>query len=367
MRFVFVAPRFHTNQYPLVRYLVKCGHTLDFYVVTKGFSEDYSYLQPKLIPSAKFYRFISKHLRNKVNVDRKYMVPKISFIWELTSVSKDSVIIIRNPHYSYAFMIMILAFLRHVPAIIYTQDPIHSCNISIRQRFYDLVLQRFSKGWFSPVLGDPLKPKISEHLQYIPMVIESKEYHREKELEYVRILMVGKFLPYKRHNILICAFSKLLLSGVRAKLTIVGEKTTNEHEHWYEEAKKTINSLGISSDINIITNVPYKSMDIYYRTNDLFVLPSVGETYGMASLEAMSFGIPVIVSNNNGFSYNISDGYNGYVFKSDDIDDLAKYMIEACKKENLNDMSRNCLKYIKEVHNPQLFIDKIKDMINRRI
>ena len=48
MKFVFVAPRFHTNQYEIVKTLQNNGHDVEFNVVEIGHTEDHSLLMPKL-------------------------------------------------------------------------------------------------------------------------------------------------------------------------------------------------------------------------------------------------------------------------------------------------------------------------------
>ena len=48
MKFVFVAPRFHTNQYEIVKTLQNNGHNVEFNVVEIGHTEDHSLLIPKL-------------------------------------------------------------------------------------------------------------------------------------------------------------------------------------------------------------------------------------------------------------------------------------------------------------------------------
>ena len=51
----------------------------------------------------------------------------------------------------------------------------------------------------------------------------------------------------------------------------------------------------------------------YYRAADLFAMPSTFDTFGMAVLEAMAAGLPVIVSENVGAKDVVEDGGNGYV------------------------------------------------------
>jgi len=53
---------------------------------------------------------------------------------------------------------------------------------------------------------------------------------------------------------------------------------------------------------------------------DVFVLPSLVEGFGLTALEAMSCGVPVIVSENTFGSDVVSDGQNGYVVPIRDVE-----------------------------------------------
>lgn len=57
---------------------------------------------------------------------------------------------------------------------------------------------------------------------------------------------------------------------------------------------------------------------------DLFILPSETESFGLAALEAMAFGVPVISSNTGGIPEVNIHGKTGYLSNVGDVDDMAK-------------------------------------------
>jgi glycosyltransferase involved in cell wall biosynthesis len=61
-----------------------------------------------------------------------------------------------------------------------------------------------------------------------------------------------------------------------------------------------------------------------YIDADLFVMPSLADSYGLVVSEAMSTGLPVIVSENTGMSDVITDGREGYVVPIRDSDAIAE-------------------------------------------
>ncbi len=61
-----------------------------------------------------------------------------------------------------------------------------------------------------------------------------------------------------------------------------------------------------------------------YRSADVFVLPSVEDGYGLVTNEAMSAGLPVIVSDHAGSAEVVREGENGFVVPSRDVDALVE-------------------------------------------
>ena len=67
----------------------------------------------------------------------------------------------------------------------------------------------------------------------------------------------------------------------------------------------------------------------YYAMSDIIVLPSDGETWGLVVNEAMNFRLPVIASDLVGCGSDlVKHGENGYIFKTGNIEELAKYLEE---------------------------------------
>jgi glycosyltransferase involved in cell wall biosynthesis len=56
-----------------------------------------------------------------------------------------------------------------------------------------------------------------------------------------------------------------------------------------------------------------------YQQSDLFVLPSKGECFGIATVEAMAAGLPVIASTEGGIADIIDSGRNGYIVTTNDV------------------------------------------------
>ena len=92
-------------------------------------------------------------------------------------------------------------------------------------------------------------------------------------------------------------------------------------------------------------------MPVVYQACDIFCLPSKGpgETWGLAINEAMAAGKAVIVSDKVGCAVDlVKDGENGFIFKSNNIDDLKNklslLLTTGAKLEQMGNISQSEIK-----------------------
>ncbi len=125
------------------------------------------------------------------------------------------------------------------------------------------------------------------------------------------ILFVGRLAPEKNISLLISAYDKLKKKHSEAALMIVGDGP---------EAKKLkaqVKEL-MATDVLFPGYVVFPELIKYYKMADIFVLPSVYEHWGLVINEALTFGLPVVVSDKVGCRVDlIKEGCNGFVFESD--------------------------------------------------
>ncbi|QRN85484.1 glycosyltransferase family 4 protein [Clostridia bacterium] len=101
----------------------------------------------------------------------------------------------------------------------------------------------------------------------------------------------------------------------------------------YKIAFTVVGKIKDENIYNLIKNIPYvhyitpkpkeKLIEIY-RSNDIFVMPSITETFGLVYAEAMSQGLPVIYSRGQGFDQQFSEGLVGYPVNCYDAEEIAE-------------------------------------------
>jgi glycosyltransferase involved in cell wall biosynthesis len=80
-------------------------------------------------------------------------------------------------------------------------------------------------------------------------------------------------------------------------------------------------------------------------SSDLFLIPSQSESFGLAALEAMACGLPVISSSVGGLPELVKHNETGFIAEIGDVDRMAKYALELLtndkKYKHFSENSRN--------------------------
>lgn len=143
--------------------------------------------------------------------------------------------------------------------------------------------------------------------------------------EDVNYVWVGRFNLTKGQDILTKAFSLVKKKISNAHLYLVG--SYDENTEVYKRVVATINSEKLQDSVHLVgyDNNPYRWM----KYCSCFVLPSRFEGLPNALIEAMYIGSPVVATRCIPIIDRIVDnGKNGYVVESEDVEDLAKRMID---------------------------------------
>ena len=128
------------------------------------------------------------------------------------------------------------------------------------------------------------------------------------------ILFVGRLEPTKSPELLFDAFLKLHDSN--CLLIFIGTGSLKG----LLELK--VNNLDLNSRIFILGQLTGDKLFAWYKLADIFVLPSKYEPFGAVINEALVAGCLAIASDKVGSNCLIQDSYNGYIFQSNNVDDL---------------------------------------------
>ncbi|PNQ72995.1 N-acetyl-alpha-D-glucosaminyl L-malate synthase BshA [Hanstruepera neustonica] len=133
---------------------------------------------------------------------------------------------------------------------------------------------------------------------------------------------ISNFRPVKRVQDVIKVFYNIQ-KGIPARLMMVGEGPEKE------SAEQLCHDLGIEDQVVFLGNS--NEIDRILRFSDLFILPSETESFGLAALEAMASGVPVISSDTGGIPEVNIHGVSGFLSHVGDIEDMSKNAISILK------------------------------------
>ena len=170
--------------------------------------------------------------------------------------------------------------------------------------------------------------------------------------------ILGSIKPVEKlYNIdvLIKAFALLLSKHANLKLLIIGEGTA------LIELKELSKSLGVYQNIVFTGRKPHSEISNYYNMLDVLVNISEYESFGVSVVEAMSCGIPVVVTNVGGLKEVVKDDSVGLKVNVADVDaTIAAIERLINDKELYNKISVNARKHVIENYN---WDDNLKQMI----
>ena len=107
------------------------------------------------------------------------------------------------------------------------------------------------------------------------------------------VLFVSSLWPYKNCEGLLRAWALARGELGGRQLAVVGAP---RYESYGDSLRSLAADLGIASDVVFVGGVPLEETVSFYRAADLFVYPSLNETFGLPILEAMACGCPVVTS-----------------------------------------------------------------------
>lgn len=141
------------------------------------------------------------------------------------------------------------------------------------------------------------------------------------------LIHVSNLRSVKRIEDVLAVF-KNVQNEIPSKLIIIGEGPDMEKINCFlSENPELINKIRLLGKVNELYRV--------LKLTDVFLLPSEQESFGLAALEAMAAGVPVISSNAGGIPEVNIHGTTGFVANIGDVETMTKYTKELLSDEDL--------------------------------
>ncbi|MEX0609419.1 MAG: N-acetyl-alpha-D-glucosaminyl L-malate synthase BshA [Balneolaceae bacterium] len=204
--------------------------------------------------------------------------------------------------------------------------------------------------------------EIKQDIRVVPNFIDLDRFQKSNKSHFKKaicpndekvIVHVSNFRKVKRVPEVITVFAKILESGIKSKLLLVGDGPDRQ------KAEQQCRDLGICDDVRFLGKL--EQVEEVLSIADLFLIPSGSETFGLAALEAMSCSVPVISSDVGGLPEVNIHGETGYLCSLDDVDCMSDYAVKILSNPELHSQMATNARKRAELFNQDLVVEQYEN------
>jgi glycosyltransferase involved in cell wall biosynthesis len=156
------------------------------------------------------------------------------------------------------------------------------------------------------------------------------------------VIYTGRLVSYKGLPLLLRVWRELSPGHKQSKLLLVGSGGLDIHD-CEDELKAFVINNRLNDSVMFTGEV--ENVQEYLQASDIFVFPTENEAFGIALIEAMATGLPVIATRVGGLKDILEQGRNGLGVKAGDFkelfDALDTLMTESSRREHLGLSARH--------------------------
>lgn len=372
MKFLYIAPRYHTNQTDIMRGLTEHGHEVCFISHYAALIEDYSCVTPIVLGYSKLYQIFDflyvKVIHRKDPAAIVYKIqhgfPPVRKLRKLICDFAPDLVILRERS-MYSMAAYLICKKKGYPCILYNQSPLwtEAAKRDLLHRIANLLSPKLR---MTPVMGNKNPgTSIKENDYFVPFIAEPRRAPQERTYfanDKIHILCIGKYEPRKHHLMLLQAVERLR-ERYDIHVTLIGEATMPFQKENCGQVRQYVAEHHMEDVVTVKTNVPRNDMEAEYLAADLYVIPSTLEMASVSQLEAMSYSLPVICSDTNGTACYVEDGVTGYLFRDCDQEDLERKLLEMVSdREKMQRMGEAGYRAVVEKYSFKRYFDTTMDM-----
>lgn len=174
-------------------------------------------------------------------------------------------------------------------------------------------------------------PGVGLDMEYFALIDDRWRNAARKRLhveEKFYILSVGELRKNKNQQVILRAMAKLKSQGLDISRICYGIAGEDREKGALRQLAK---ELGVAPYVEFYGY--QRDIRSYLAAADAVAFPSVREGLGMAALEALSMGLPVLAADNRGTREYMKHSVNGLVYQWDDVNGFAEGLCRLCKEQ----------------------------------
>jgi len=205
-------------------------------------------------------------------------------------------------------------------------------------------------------LGEKWKEKIQNYTETKIVVLSNAvDVPNENfyKIENNNIILLGRLEKRKGTFDLLNIADNIIKNKPQVNIILAGDGDL-------EKVKYEINKKIYKDNIKLLGWINKDEREELLKNTGIFVLPSYNEGMPMAILEAMSYGIPLVVSNVGDIPSVVNNKKNGYLINAGDKQDLERKILQLLNNNNLRQqISENNYRKIYNSFNLKTNMDKL--------
>ena len=179
----------------------------------------------------------------------------------------------------------------------------------------------------------------------------------------VRLLSTGVFFGYRNYETLVLVVEYLCSKGYDARLDIIG--STDKDKAYADKILSLIQDKKIENSIKVWGQVDEETYNSLYNQADIFAFINIDQSWGLTVFEAMSAGIPTLVSNSVGAIELLHNEEDAVIVEPKNVQEIAGKIITLIEDETYyNHISENAYKAVKKYSWDKLYSTRMVDLFS---
>lgn len=191
--------------------------------------------------------------------------------------------------------------------------------------------------------------------------------HCHSDLENgINLLSMGVFFPYRNYETLVNVVKRLEEQGLNARLDIIG--SIDADKEYYNKIKEMVEKEELSSRITIWGQVDEEKYTQLFDSANAFLFVNVDQSWGLAVFEAMSAGIPTLVSNSVGAIELLNNNEDSIIVDPYGIQEICDVLCRLTNDKKYYDyISGNATKVVRTYSWDDLYSSKLYDIFKEQL
>lgn len=179
----------------------------------------------------------------------------------------------------------------------------------------------------------------------------------------VNILSSGVFFPYRNYETLVNVVENLKNKSVNVHLDVIG--ATDRASSYSEKIINLVKEKDLENEITIWGQVDDNKYVELHNNADMFAFININQSWGLAVFEAMSCGLPVIVSESVGAIELLHHNEDAIIVDPENVEAISNVVLKLMNdKDYYNKISENAYNAVKEFTWDKLYSKKMLALFN---